>query len=264
MREVLVIGNSHVAALKLGWELIDPTPTGISVRFFGAPGQGFSQLRIRDGSRFGAFKGPATPADLADQLRRINGDDHVDLESFDDILIVGGAFRPNAVLSVLRDYDVDDAFEAGNSRRLSAAAFRATIDDIATTGAPWAFWSKLSRPRVTVLPKPRPSEAIRTGDDAPQDDETLAFLSRTTASVSVPLDWHDDACAAVSERRGLRFLRQPRTTIAESGLTLTCFSRGSLRLNGAEHPGGDTRHMNPDYGRRCMQDYLDFLPRLAA
>ncbi|MGB3313617.1 MAG: hypothetical protein WBB85_04330 [Albidovulum sp.] len=263
MREVLVIGNSHVAALKLGWDMMNPSPAGVSVRFFSAPGQGFSQLRLRGGSRFGAFKGPATPADLVDKLRRINGNSHVDLESFDDILIVGGVFRPNAVLSILRDFDVDEAFDMGSSRRLSAAAFCAILHDIAEAGSPWAFWSKLLRPRVTVLPKPRPSETVRTGN-IPQDDAVLQFLFGTTASVSVPLDWHDDACAAALDRRGIGFLRQPKDTVAESGLTFASYSRGSLRLNGAEQPANDARHMNPDYGRRCLQDYLDHLPQLAA
>ena len=46
MKSVCVIGNSHLAAYKLGWELIKEEFPGIHLDFFGAPGKVSEKLEV--------------------------------------------------------------------------------------------------------------------------------------------------------------------------------------------------------------------------
>ncbi|MCB2128848.1 MAG: hypothetical protein KDE03_07155 [Rhodobacteraceae bacterium] len=253
MTRILIVGNSHVAALRLGWELLKGScRQSISVDFLAAPGRNFSKLQRGTDSRFGLLEPESVPSKTLEIMRRINRELVVDLESYDDILLVGAYFQPNQALSLLdAKGDAVDTVLA-NSGRLAEPFLRNRIRRIVDSAPQPEFCLALRRARVTLLLKPRQTvQAARNAGLSP-------------AGLGAIYNLHAKLVAHRLSESGIAFLPQPIASLDGSGLTLDHFSSGSKRLSGEAHPDEDGNHMNDDFGRLCIKEYLEQLPQKAA
>lgn len=87
-----VIGNSHVAALKLGWQAVKADYPEIELDFFAGPRQRLGKTFVR--------KGVLTTKDeiVAENLRLTGGSDKIDLRSYDFFCVSGGGASSRILL----------------------------------------------------------------------------------------------------------------------------------------------------------------------
>lgn len=93
-----VIGNSHVAALKLGWQAVKADYPEIEIDFFAGPRQRLSKTFVR--------KGVLTTRDeiVAENLRLTGGSDRIDLRSYDFFCVSGGGASSRILLLMQADH----------------------------------------------------------------------------------------------------------------------------------------------------------------
>src|SRR5690606_1383567 len=84
--KICMVGNSHLAAIKLALDQGALEGQGIKLEFFGASGRSFKKLRFEDGVICG-------PPDIEDQLLLVSGGKYTQLDptTFDAIVVYGGS-----------------------------------------------------------------------------------------------------------------------------------------------------------------------------
>lgn len=232
--KVCVIGNSHAAALRLGWKLIEAEFPGIELCFFAVGGEGFRQLEARDGRLV------PTRARLRSVLEFTSGgQDEIDPAMYDLFLLYGLGFAPIGIVEpqgysmAVRDAARRDIF------RRSVACHVLTLLDAVTC--------------KPILLGHGPFSTHRTNDLTPPAD--LQDYRRE-------LDWYRQFLSSVI------LISQPEDTMQTSCTTRSEFSKGSRKLmtgdadDDEHHPEADTKHMNSDYGQRWLRCSLPILARI--
>jgi hypothetical protein len=97
--KICVLGNSHLASMKTGWDLVRDTTPEYELTFFGAP-----KAMMDDLSLEGNALVPGT-----DKLRRklsmfSEGSESIDLDSFDAFVVVGLQFGPRRLAQLYRTH----------------------------------------------------------------------------------------------------------------------------------------------------------------
>ena len=242
---ILVMGNSHVAAL------MDATRHGAAAEFGLAPsfaalgGSMFRALYAEDGRlriREDVARGPQL-----DRFRAMKME-NFDLSSVDVIYIYSSSFvnvqefihvpltlRLEEGRWFSRSFAIDCLRDYVRTRRL--VAFAETF--VAESGG---------RPVVICHPPFRTREHSKL------------------EGVDVPQDWRDALLAACDEcfaRPGLATMLQPKETIEEVAFTFRSFTDGCTTLDGAVRDRGIESHMNAAYGRLWLRDAARLARRLA-
>lgn len=223
---ICVLGNSHVASLKLGLEKIAKAGRPELV-FFASRANSLAALRL-DGRRL-----VAPHENLAKALRHTSGGaDAVDLDHYDAFLVYGLGFRL-----------------PGLQRSLSSAVQRQACRDTAEQTLSHRICSQLRK----GTPKP-----VYVGHD-PQE---AAKRGVSASAEHLPYDSVFDMTAGELMRDKVQLVRQPRQTFADAWFTRQEFSAGSIRLDiGDEmsnqlHPEEDNKHMNAEFGRLWLADFF--------
>ena len=259
MTRVAIIGTSHVAALKMGWDRIAEQWPGIDVTFFAAPGKAARTQKLK-GRVYGYHRAKPAPDEI---IFGYDGGRTIDLAAFDHVLRVGDTLGEAELSGILSRYAVDGisdtgedgAHDTGKPLRLSRAAFDMACASLARASLPNAPWHDWDAPALTFLARPTPStKCLRVDSDrydqwrdlAARPDEYLIAREIYYAHLG-----HEMA------RVGIGLLRQPDETIAPCGLTDERFGEGAAGMvPGKALPDEDCVHMNADYGARALRAYL--------
>lgn len=243
-----VIGNSHAAAYKLGWEQLKGDYPQISLRFYGATGAKLSALRVRKGALV------TDSEDLkASLVWTSGGQDHIP-GSFDAYIVVGLGFsfaplmrvlrahRPPAFFDPQSDHHLisEDCFEQAMDARLKGSVAVTTLDKLKrVTDAP-----------VIFAPNPYPTKGVLA---SPEADYWACIPARERV--------FDFYCAALDQLRShCQVQEQPAYTIEERMFTRENYTAGSVRLKEGMsrlHPAGDYEHMNAEFGACALKEILD-------
>ncbi len=253
MRRVLVIGDSHTGAYKVGWPLIAARHPDVTVDVFAVPMPHTKALRLSPSLELALP--PATAPEVVSLVERINGRRSVRLADADVVLCAGFRSGADVVLALLADSDVDGLRAAGSERVLSAAAFAEFRASLAARFVPPPAWRGWTDRRLFVAPHPLLAETVtRSQEPATRAVRRIAARPQgVMAAVSAYLDDYE----AVLGRHGVGLLRQPAATIGASALTLARYSRGSPRIvSGKPHSREDHTHMNAAYGALCLTTLL--------
>lgn len=252
-----LIGNSHLAALALGWRQIAPRYPDIAITFFGAKASFLDGLRVFDrGLR-------AEDDDLRKKIEWLSGGiSEIVVDDYDAFWFVGNEFGVHTVLAPYLAYwaeahtpdpkrtPVSDALFL----ELGEAALRGTLAmDLfrrlrQTTDAP-----------VSFVCQPEPSAAALES----REGRTQAFRLAERQGDRVALaEQAARVFASIEARERVTVLRQPDETRAGPLLTQAHWGRGSVRLQrglSTEHGDHDLMHMNGDYGAIMLAACLDTL-----
>lgn len=256
----LVLGNSHIAALKAAHRR-DPGRISCTVDFAGGHGDTLASF-TEDGGVFAAREPAAR-----DNMMRLNGRLDYLVEDYDFFVITGcglSVFNAIALYRGARHLGLpsmaraeaalkgaDDPGWRLVSRANWDAALRAAI--LGTLGG--RLVKRLAQAaerggggqKVIAVVQPRPSELCRA--------EPRRFAGFLRAEVS-----GDDAALAAGFEAAVQaalapfatVLIQPGNTCAGALFTAVAYSAGSLRLapegEAVPHPPTDFLHANPDYG----------------
>lgn len=232
-----IVGNSHLAALKLAIQegLFDPQ--NFDITFWGLAGRAFETIRYDAG----CFITPHQESVLEVSDGRY---DKLPATEFDAVIFYGAALELARVLASLH--------RAGSGlHSYSDALLREGLERWIGTGPAYALARSLRADyegRVLMCGLPFRSEESRSlaaVSMSPQD------LSRLNALVS-------DILSA----NHLEYVAQPLTTVVENKYTKKEYSWKSTRLYkdlSVRHPENDYGHMNEHYGAHVMAEISERL-----
>lgn len=257
-----MIGDSHIAAIKLGWQGAQDAFTSFEPVFFGANGQSLKSLRI-EGRGLVADKQP-----LRKKLRMTSGStDRIDVDGYDAFILFSLGFGIRPLVNLYRDYrHAGHRDQRGSVTMVSTDCFNATAHDLLADATAFDIHRKLrlltDRP-VILSQQPSPSDAV-----AARRGGFLSRLRRRAAKRDV---WRDlsnngDGAAlaallgelrAAFQAKELTILDQPDATKSGALYTKSFYSRDSVRLGNdlsEKHDDTDYFHMNARYGAEVLRD----------
>lgn len=253
-----VIGNSHIAALKLGWDAVlaegGAERAGITPTFFGAPRDGIRHVKLEDDCLVARRK------EIADYFRLISGgQDRVRLDDYDAFLLVGLNVSSKRILRFYKTHAwvglggvagkvmVHPAF----ARDFLAERYADTrMVDMAGT-----IRAATGRPVVAVA-EPHWASWARTASDVPDYGWRAAILAGDSAAIGQAFG------QAVTEALAPHaiFVPQPEETVEDGIMTRAEFNKDASRLITGEGGGTDASHMNGAYGRAVWSAVARALP----
>ena len=247
MTKLLMIGNSHVAALRLGWPLAAAELPGLVPDLFGAHARnivnledaGGGELRM-SGNPFWHFEAGQEP-DRATSIWPAN---------YDAVAIVGCDFGPLNVFRTYRRYHFNGLTgrrKQALTRELFRRAVRISMDESAAVFLVNLIRTVCDKP-ILLLPTPMPAE---NGYADTEKTSMEPWQAAVEAKDDAPLlAIYDELCQRM-RRQGITVIAQPALTLATPMSTLQEYSDDSVRLRADEqmlHPENDYFHMNARYG----------------
>jgi len=245
-----VIGNSHIAALKLGWDrlMAEAVPgwDAVEPTFFGAPSDGMRHVEMQ-----GTALVP-TRQKIASHFRQLSGGyDRIDLARFDAFLLVGLNVSSKRILRFYKNHAwvglsgtagktlVHPAFaeafltERYGSTQLVEHASRitaATAKPVLALAEPhWADWARQAPDGTSDYGW---DAAICAGDGPAIGEMFLRVVGAALAPHAI-------------------FVPQPPETVADGVTTRGTYNKEASRLISGEGGGTDASHMNADFGLAC-------------
>jgi hypothetical protein len=244
MTRICIVGNSHVAALKLGWDKIAGDHPGIQVTFFGVPGRWLRALDLGEGTVT-----PKTAKHKRHFERLSGGMDTITVADYDLFVVVGlelsifrwvNFYKDNRQLPFNLELGTPQILDAEVFDLCRGNIFRGTSGDVVYQGL-----KATGAGRVLVCPQPFPSPVVE------RRDAFFAQMMAVEGQDRVAEAYRTDMARAYDAEN---LLWQPEDTLAGPLLTDLAWSQGSVRINlNAPHGEEDYQHMNPAYGQRMLQ-----------
>lgn len=262
---LLVLGNSHLAALADGWRANPGRWPGVECHFVGAHGERLLETELR-----GGVLTPASP-EAAKDFARFGGGKGVALADFDAIVIAGGHVALAAAALVWREM------------RWSALPSLDAVPDLATMKPALVSRAAASAALVALLAErlgPRLARRLRAGCDLPlwitsqpRLSETVLDTPRPTARAQIEAlrqgdapalsALFDEAADIAATAAGAHFVPQPAATISHAILTARSFTQYATRLAarpGTAQPQDDVMHANGAFGALMLDALLAAIP----
>ena len=230
MDKVAVIGNSHVAALKLAYEE-NISNFDFQIDFFAARGKGIKNLVAEKN-----FLIPTDEKLEKDFLHTSSGLRKVDISSYKDIFIVGSQFY------------IPQYLKRGTSKMIREQVFDRIWSQSSASIVFNLIRTQCQKTNVFLLPCP-----MRALSENEED-----FSSSRDLSYEEKFDFFESYLNFPS----LSFCKQPDNTLLNSNFTLNTMSRNSFALTAShevddrQHPASDVYHMNSDYGLSLLEKYF--------
>jgi hypothetical protein len=248
MTRICAIGDSHIAALMLGWKQIEGEYPDTRFTFFGAPRYQMKDLTVSHGALV-----PTTVV-LRRYIRETGSTETIQGD-YDFFLVYGLQFNAFQIQPLYEKYRAE-GFAADDRAPISDNCFVRSLQGCLTRTLAVETIAKLrlitSAP-IALMPQPFPgdnfarSKLLGTAGDR-RDDKCVAELFYST-------------CRNLARDLELRLVLQPATTKSGPLQTKQAFCGGSVMLRGLDtpHPGRDSKHMNADYGLVMLREALSSL-----
>ncbi|PIE15006.1 MAG: hypothetical protein CSA68_08585 [Rhodobacterales bacterium] len=257
--KILIVGNSHVAAVRNGWKLIRKDSPDIRVKFFATNSTLYRQLSFDDKLCFGIHDPAQYSAHQVKFMQKTMRRLTIDMSGFDRVLMVGHNTNEVDFLRQFEGFSIDGVCPRPHLPRLSQAAFEAFCDEVIRRRLPAENWHNWTQPRLFCLPTPIPQADCpadharygvwaRYGRD---DFRGLAFLKQYRARV-----------AKLYQQIGIEVIDPPDAIYEPCGLTRREFGQVANRLAGRRmtYAEDDFHHMNAKYGAIVLRHALQMIP----
>lgn len=247
MIRLCIIGNSHMAAYKLGWDALvaagDPATRAVMPVFFGAPRDGIRQVKEAAGRIVPLRK------DIAEGFERTSGGQReIVLADYDAVLLLGLGVSVKRILRLYKTHvwhglAPDPARVMLPTRfvreflaeRYGSTLMGETADkvrqgrEMPILAVAEPFWASWAREDSGDKPDYGWDAAIRAGDA-----ERLGQM------------FHETVSAGLSGRAS--YVPQDAETVEHGILTRAAFNKDASRLISGEGGGTDAAHMNGAFG----------------
>ncbi len=236
------IGNSHLAAIRKGWDAISADYPDVRLNMFASPGASLTRTYLSDGHLC------AADSDVRESLLRTGGRERIPLTGYDFFVVVGCNIRIDQLWELFSTHNFVEANGQLVSRELLSAAlsarFRkscaaqlvrkiraATAVPILVVAHPYPDFRFLERPRGKGFADVKQAGAL---------GELKAIFER--------------ACESALEGRAEMVFQSP-STVVEEVFTREAFGARAPRLvpGNVEHAQQELLHMNADYGVAMLQ-----------
>jgi hypothetical protein len=251
---ICVLGNSHAAAIALGWKAVQDRYPNNSLTFFAVSNDGLAGLKP-DGSALV----PDTPK-LAAQLGKMSGGMvRVEAAAYDVFWVCGMFFGVQPSYMLLRKYWAEFQHPDPHRTPISDPCLASTIAGALQRTLAFKLALRLTqitdRP-IKIIPTPMASEALIHQ----KDDKRYAMIRNLVAEKK------EEALSTVLlrayralESEQIKIIMQPEATLFSPLLSRDLYSRDSVRLTAAfdrKHPEMDFEHMNAQYGAKVIESLL--------
>lgn len=245
--KVLIIGNSHLASVKTGWEQIkEQFSNRAQCYFLGARRDRVANIQIENGRLY------SNDDDTRKSFEYTFGAPQCDL----------GELAPNCILLYGMDFQFPLSFFSKSlNEDYSKAVQRLAFNDL--RNHTWAFRvvEKLQKHFSGPLYVSMPLRA----EKAVEANKALDFPMEHSSGPNQLADIYQFANSHFYNSVGLTYVPQPFDTINGDTLkTLFKYSQGSTRLavgfdnDNEQHPPTDLNHMNADFGAKFLEQFLSF------
>lgn len=251
MTRFLVLGSSHVAAMKQAAPAFAERHPEVELSFFAAPAPTFRVGRV---GKKGYFTPKYRTKGDRQLVRQVNDALTVNLTEFDRVLVSGFRFSLGDVAKLLLDFDILEGTDTGKAQKCSLDFLRAVIDQLIAREMK-LITTCLGEDRNFILTDaPYPAETIgaRAAEYAPARSLD-AFMTHPDAP-GLFAYWKDRVAEAVTGA-GYDFLPQPESTVAKPFATHGQYTAAAPHMTGEEIGWTDHRHMNADFGL-CVLEAL--------
>lgn len=239
------LGNSHLAAIKKGWDLIVPYYPDLKFDMFASPGATLSKTFVRDGHLCSADE------EVRASLLRTGGRENVPLHEYDIFVVVGCDMRIDKLWEVFATHN----FVESDGQLISKGHLSAYLGDrfarCCATQLTRRIRSAVDVP-IYVMPNPYPDSRILARPRA----KGFADVRRAGALPELKEMFETACTGAVVSKAHMLF--QDVSTIKEDVFTQKKFSTGAPRLlpGNVAHAPQELFHMNADYGVAMLEKLL--------
>lgn len=243
--KIAFIGNSHLAAIKLGWDRISEDHNAVAT-FYASGGTLLRRFEINDRT--------LSPSDdrVKAMFLRSAGRDHIVAE-YDHYVLVGFGSSVNRPMERLKTHKLRPMYKKNDTAQLiSDSCHRDLIyDELRGSVALRLFHAirKLTAAPVTLLPDPYISHSVIENSD-------YAHWHHREVREKVLKVYMTAVDEILRPHMATHF--QPERTIYDGIFTRAEYSRGAVRLGSTDFniPLNDVRHMNGDFGKEYLTDVL--------
>jgi hypothetical protein len=250
MKEICVIGNSHIAALKLGWDAIRSDFPDVELFFFGAPGRKMVGLT--------AANGQLEPTNDVQRkyFRQTSGGRESIHGNYDAYLFHALQFSIGKLEWFIGKERSEDQ-QRDARRPISGACFLECFVGILRDTR--AVETIVELRKITAAPVTLTAQAMPSEDES---ESILAQLDRIGDAAAVHRTF-DAAANILADELKIEFFPQPAETLAGPCRTKRLYSTDSVGLAGGlktARPKDDYYHMNAAFGALLLRTWLDSSP----
>jgi len=245
IRRLCIVGDSHVGAVKLGWDLISDENRSWEVDFFGAVGDSIGSLLIKGGELSPSVQSVRDSFALTSK-----GQNSIRTRNYDAFVIVSAGLGATVLTRrICATHSLASCYEPGSSP-ISRACLRDTVFNAIDSGAAMATARKLrsmTTAPVALLPTPLPSIEVLEADA----DKAIVF--RASGMLAEIKHLYELSATRLEVNEGFAFISQPAETLDTPCYTRREFAAGGVNLTGrAKRDGDNFCHMNSNYGAIVM------------
>ena len=250
---VAVLGNSHLAAAKLGWDLIREEHSEFELTFFGAPG-----LMMGDLALDGMSLTPTTGRLRKKLASSSGGHDRITPSDFDRFILYGLQFGPRRILELYRTFRPISFEWRGQLERLHP--FRRSVDPLQTISE--AFFEAAALSALGASHAVTIAKDLRALTDARIDLVSAPGFSELALETG---HWDGPLGAGDIERLSARTANLMRRACPDTvplvtpGPDLTVHGVFTAALHVLQSPEGerqDHMHTAPSYGAKILRGLL--------
>lgn len=252
-KRVCIIGNSHVAAWRVGMALVPEWMSACDTEYFAGQSDLMRHIELCDRVLV------PTSELTRRRMKIVSGEKtEIALDDYSHFVVIGLGLNTVDPVETLREFGLPPFQEAAadGAPLISKAAFAALVESLArrsTAACIAGLVRKVTDARMVLVPQPYPSETVlnvphwkRLGDAGALG--CAAELFRASA-------------AKVAKELRCELLLQPSATVVKGHFTDKRYSTGSVRLGteSVEHPDAEPFHMNAAFGAEMLRSCLRLL-----
>lgn len=249
---ICIIGDSHVAAFKNGWDRIAPRYPHVEMSYFAKASTALMDMTHDD--TWITLKRARDRRFLSEAF----GYRKLDTSRIDCFLCVGMMESSHALIKMQAEHKLARQCSFGR-QYVSEAAYLAAYKDIFETSVLKHVVQELSQLDIEtafVTLDPRPSAEILQLERW----STPVYDAVISEGVGRQLSGLVENFMQSVLPAGFSYLPPPHGTLLENVLTKQEFSSGSARLHwDKEHKSTDVKHMNAEYGMRVLTSMFESL-----
>ncbi|HWA90308.1 MAG TPA: hypothetical protein VG889_09755 [Rhizomicrobium sp.] len=243
MTRVCFIGDSHTAAMRLGWETVAQDFPKIKIAFYAAHRVRWVDLAVEDGRLVPQSE------ELTRLMRRLVSEPVI-APDYDHYILCGMDYSIFYAMNRLMSFRSEDQL-ADNRTPLSSEcylrAMTGCLRDTINMQVARKVRAITARP-ITIVPGPRISDA---------NDLKLYPRLEQTGDAARIAGYFAAACATLCSEIDAQVLEQPARTLRDPIRTLAVYAKDAPReFDEVPRPDGwkDYQHMNAEYGALALRD----------
>lgn len=249
--KICILGNSHLASIKLGWEESKSLHVNYKVDFFGAPSKNLKNLR-QDG-HFLITDDEFTQSALK---KTSKGREKIHLDDYDAFLIVGSGFGIVQASIIMETHGyIGEQTQIISQYTLSESCFQDALSDSLKNSTGMFVYNmiceSIDKKNVFLLEQAYPTKQI----SQPNQIYNNSSKSNLELANKIYIRIKKQMSA-----KSINILCQPVETKDGEIHTREKYSIGSVRLlNGNPHPETDFMHMNEQFGKLALLEFFKHL-----